>query len=315
MVCLAVKAGGPGTFPEWKTLFADLMPELDVQDWHDTALNPTKVDYVLVWQPEAGRLAQMTNLKAILSAAAGVDHVLADPHLPKNLPIVRMGGDETATQMADYVRWAVFSLLREAPRWYGAQQGHQWARKNTPPTRLSSTTHVGIMGLGNLGSFVARKLVAADFKVFGWARNPKECEGVTCYAGPDGLVPFLQQCDIVVCLLPETPETKGLITYGLLQHLRKPAGFINVGRGPVVVEADLVRALQDGTLHGAVLDVFATEPLPETSALWALPGVLITPHVASEASRPARARYVVSVIKALQAGQSVPLTYNPAQGY
>ena len=315
MVCLAVKAGGPGTFPEWKALFADLMPELEVKDWYDPALNPAQIDYVLVWQPEPGRLAQMGNLKAILSAAAGVDHILADPELPKALPIIRMGGDETATQMADYVRWAVFALLREAALWYGAQQAKQWARKNAPPTRLSSATRVGIMGLGNLGSFVASKLVAADFTVFGWARHQKQCEGVTCYAGPEGLVPFLQQCDTLVCLLPETPETKGLITYSLLQHLRKPAGFINVGRGPVVVEADLVRALQDGTLHGAVLDVFDTEPLPETSPLWAVPGVLITPHVASEASRPARARYVVSVIKALEAGESVPLTYNPAQGY
>lgn len=315
MVCLAVKAGSPATFPEWQALFAELMPGLEVQDWYAPSFDPAQVDYAFVWQPEAGRLAQMGKLKAILSVAAGVDHILADPLLPKGIPIVRMGGDETETQMADYVRWAVFSLLREAPRWHSAQTKACWGRKNMPPTRLSTTTCVGIMGLGHLGAHVAQTLVAAGFKVCGWARHEKQQEGIACYAGAEGLLPFLQQSDIVVCLLPETPETKGIVTYSLLSHIRKPAGFINVGRGAVVMQEDLVRALQDGTLHGAVLDVFETEPQPADSPLWAMPGVLLTPHVASEASRPARARYVVATLAALERGERVDRLYDPAQGY
>lgn len=315
MVCLAVKAGGPGSFEDWHSLFAQRMPQLDVRDWHDPTLNPAQVDYALVWQPEPGRLAQMTALKAILSVAAGVDHILADPMLPKTLPIVRMGGQETCLQMADYVRWAVFALLRDAPRWQAAQHAGHWAYKGKPPTRLSSQTQVGVMGLGNLGGFVASTLVQAGFKVLGWSRHAKELAGVQCYAGAADLNVFLQQCDIAVCLLPETPQTRGLMTYDRFAQLRKPSGFINVGRGDVVVEADLVRALQDGTLHGAVLDVFTTEPLPQQSPLWSTPGLLVTPHVASEASRPARADYVVSVLTALERGDAVPLLYNPAQGY
>lgn len=315
MVCLAIKAGGRAVFPEWKALFAEFMPQLDVRDWYDPHLDLAAVQYALVWEPDPGRLAQMPNLKAVLSVAVGVDHITADPAWPRHVPIIRMGGEETATQMADYVQWAVFSLLREAPRWHVAQQERKWARRGTPPTRLSTQTRVGVMGLGSLGAHVAQRLVQAGFQVSGWARHEKRIDGVTCHAGQEGLPAFLHACDTLVCLLPETAETRGIITYDVLAQLKKPSGFINVGRGALVVEADLLRALQDNTLHGAVLDVFPTEPLPETSPLWQQPGVLITPHVASEASRAARARYSVSVIQALEQGQDVPLLYDPDRGY
>lgn len=315
MACLVVKAGGRSVFPEWKALFAELMPQLDVRDWYDSALDPTEVTYALVWEPDAGRLAQMPHLKAVLSVAVGVDHITADPNRPRHVPIIRMGGAETAIQMADYVQWAVFSLLREAPRWHTGQQERQWTRRGMPQTRLSTETRVGVMGLGSLGGHVAQRLVQTGFQVSGWARHEKYIEGVTCHTGPEGLPAFLGECDTLVCLLPETAETRGIITYDVLAQLKKPSGFVNVGRGALVVEVDLLRALQDETLHGAVLDVFSTEPLPETSPLWGQPGVLITPHVASEASRATRARYVVSVIQALEQGQDVPLRYDAERGY
>ncbi|MFS8369487.1 2-hydroxyacid dehydrogenase [Acetobacter indonesiensis] len=315
MVCLAVKSGGRSAFGEWKSLFATLMPDLDVRDWYDPALDLPAVNYVLVWEPDAGRLAQMPNLKAILSAAAGVDHITSDPTWPRHVPIIRMGGEETAAQMADYVQWAVFSLLREAPRWHVAQKDRQWARRGMPPVRLASETRVGIMGLGHLGAAVAQCLARAGFQVSGWARTPKHCIGVECHAGVEALPAFLQECNMVVCLLPETPQTRGIVTYEVLSQLKKPSGFINVGRGSLVVEADLLRALQDETLHGAVLDVFPTEPLPASSPLWDQAGLLITPHVASEASRRARARYVAETITALESGKAVALRYDPERGY
>ncbi|MCX2563684.1 2-hydroxyacid dehydrogenase [Acetobacter thailandicus] len=315
MLSLIVKAGGPGSFVVWQTIFNRLMPELTVIDWHDKTADLASIDYAFVWQPEPGRLAQMPRLKAILSVAAGVDHILTDPDLPANLPVIRMGGEDTAAQMQDYVRWAVFSLLREAPRWHSAQHKQIWARQGVPPVRLSSETPVGIMGLGALGSAVAQSLVQAGFPVVGWSQHKKSYDHITSYAGTAELETFLRSCSILVCLLPETSLTRGIITCDVLKQLQKPAGLINVGRGRLVVTSDLLRALDDGTLHNAVLDVFEHEPLPAESPLWSHPGVLITPHVASEASRTARAGYVVGVIRAFERGEDVPLRYDPQKGY
>nr|WP_298797400.1 glyoxylate/hydroxypyruvate reductase A [uncultured Acetobacter sp.] len=314
MVCLVIKSGGLAALPEWKALFARLMPQLEVRDWDDPTLDPAHVDYALVWKPEPGRLAHMVNLKAILSAAVGVDHITCDPIWPKTVPLIRMGGEEPALQMEDYVLWAVFSILRDAPTWRVGQQDKVWTRQDGP-ARTSAEMTVGVMGLGSLGAPVAMRLARAGFKVFGWARHAKTLEGVTSYAGTKGLSTFLHACNTLVCLLPETPETIGVVTYDVLAQLRKPAGLINVGRGPLVVEADLLRALNDGTLHTAVLDVFYREPLPVVSPLWAHPRVLITPHAAADSSRPARAEYVASVIQALEQGKDVPLRYDPVRGY
>lgn len=314
MVCLVIKSGGAAALPEWKALFARLMPSLAVRDWNDPAVDPAHVDYALVWKPEPGRLAKMVNLKAILSAAVGVDHITCDPNWPKTVPLIRMGGELPAQQMEDYVLWAVFSILRDAPLWRTGQQEKVWTRQ-TGAARTSADMKVGVMGLGSLGAPVATRLVRAGFQVSGWARHARTLEGVTCYAGTKGLNRFLQGCDTLVCLLPETPETKGIVTYDVLAQLHKPAALINVGRGPLVVEADLLRALNDKTLHTAVLDVFEQEPLPASSSLWAHPRVLITPHIAAEASRASRAEYVAQVIRALEHGQDVPLRYDPARGY
>lgn len=314
MVCLVVRAGGSQVFPHWKQLFADLMPELEVREWDDPTLDPKQVDYALVWQPEPGRLAAMPNLRAILSVAAGVDHVTCDPTWSRAIPLIRMGEEETRVQMADYVLWAVLSLMRDAARWQQGQGQGIWVRRDRRPA-LSSSTQVGVMGLGSLGGYVARRLVAAGFPVAGWARTPRQIEGVVCHAGQDGLAAFVASSHILVCLLPETDETRGLITYDVLSRLRQPSGLVNVARGSLVVEADLLRALEDKSLHGAVLDVFEHEPLPQTSPLWHAPRTLITPHIASEASRPARARQVAATIRALERGEEVPLRYDPQHGY
>jgi glyoxylate/hydroxypyruvate reductase A len=171
------------------------------------------------------------------------------------------------------------------------------------------------MGLGSLGGAVARRLTAAGFDVLGWSRTEHTIEGVSCFWGESQRAAFVAECHVLVCLLPETEQTRGLITYELLEQLRQPSGLVNVARGPIVVEADLLRALEEGILHGAVLDVFDHEPLPPGSPLWHAPRVMVTPHVASEASRPARARQVVQTIRALERGEAVPLRYDPALGY
>lgn len=314
MTCLVVRAGGSRVFPHWKALFAELMPELEVREWDDPTLDPAHIDYALVWQPEPGRLAAMPNLRAILSVAAGVEHVVCDPSWSRSIPLIRMGEEQTRGQMADYVLWAVLSLLRDAPRWQAGQAAGQWVRRERAPL-LSSDMQVGVMGLGSLGEVVARRLAAAGFGVLGWSRSEHRIDDVRCFWGESQRAAFVAECHVLVCLLPETEQTRGLITYELLRQLRQPSGLVNVARGPIVVEADLLRALEDGVLHGAVLDVFDHEPLPPESPLWHAPRVMITPHIASEASRPVRARQVVQTIRALERGEPVPLRYDPARGY
>ncbi|MBO1323618.1 glyoxylate/hydroxypyruvate reductase A [Acetobacter sp. TBRC 12305] len=314
MVCLVVKAGGAKVFGRWKEAFARIAPDLDVREWDDPTLDSARIDYALVWQPERGRLAAMPNLKAILSVAAGVDHVTCDPTWSRAIPLIRMGDDEIRLHMADYVIWAVTSLTRDAARWQQAQAQAQWARRAEFPL-LSAQVHVGVMGLGSVGAYVAQKLAGWGFVVSGWTRTPHTLDGVACYCGSDQFSTFVAQNHILVCLLPETPQTRGLLTYDVFSRLRQPSGLVNVARGPLVVEADLLRALEDGTLRGAVLDVFDREPLPETSPLWHAPRTLITPHIASEASRAARAAKVVATIAALERGEDVPLRYDPERGY
>ncbi|MBB2200657.1 2-hydroxyacid dehydrogenase [Gluconacetobacter tumulisoli] len=314
MVCLAVRAGGHQGFLEWRRLFADLDPGLRVVDWADPALDPATVDFALVWDPEPGRLARMSNLRAILSAAAGVDHITRDPHWPRDVPLIRMGGEETAVQMGDYVLWAVFSLLRDARTLAIGQQNATW-RRAACAVRMSSDVTVGVMGLGNLGAHVARRLAGAGLRVAGWARSPRQMPGIACHAGPEELPAFLRSCDILVCLLPDTPQTRNCVNADMLSHLRRPAGLVNVGRGTLIVDGDVLRALDDGTLFGAVLDVFRDEPLPPASPFWSHPRVTVTPHVAAEASRSARARYVAAIIQAILKGEEVPLRYQPDRSY
>ncbi|GBQ65513.1 D-isomer specific 2-hydroxyacid dehydrogenase [Ameyamaea chiangmaiensis NBRC 103196] len=315
MSCLVVKSGGRRGFADVSAELSRVRPDLEVVAWDDAALDPARVDYAFVWSPEPGGLARFSNLKVIFSSAAGVDHITRDPDWPRHVPIVRMGAADTARQMCDFVLWAALSLLRDARRYAVQQSEARWNRPGDP-ARMAHETRVGIMGLGNLGADVSRHLAHAGFAVSGWSRTAKQIDGVTCHAGPEGLEQFLPTCDILVCLLPDTEHTRGLIDGALLRRLRAPAGFINVGRGPQVVEADLLAALDDGTIGGAVLDVFCEEPLPSNSPFWSHPKVMVTPHIASEASFTARAAYVGALIDRFEAGDTdLPLRYDADAGY
>lgn len=313
MTCLAIRSGGAAALAEWKAAFAPLMPELEVLGWADACAAPERVDFVLAWEPEGAILRRMTGLKAIVSSGAGVDHITRDPLWPRHVPLYRMGDAELGPQMSDYVLWASLCCLRRAWTWRNARQAHEWLA--FPGNRLAGDTTVGIMGLGNLGREVATRLVGAGFRVAGWARSRHEVPGVACHAGEGGFAPFLASVDILVCLLPSTPETRGILGAGTFAALKRGACVVNAGRGSHLVEDDLVAALDAGQLDGAVLDVFMREPLPPENPLWAHPNIIITPHAAAEASRPAKAAHAVRVIRAVLRGEEAPLRYRPERGY
>ncbi len=299
--------------PDWQRYFAETAPDLRVHWWHDPAVQPEDVHYVLPWEPELGRLASLPNLRLILSPAVGVDHITRDPAWPAHLPLVRMGGEEPAQRMGEYVCLACLSLLRGWRRVTAAQAERNWDYFDAD--RCAPEVTVGVMGLGNLGARAAVMLAGLGFNVAGWSRTPKAIAGVACYAGEAERDDFLRQSDILVCLLPDTLETRGAIRAETIALLPPGAAVVNAARGGHVVWEDLAAALDSGQLSGAVLDVFTEEPLPPDHAAWVHPRVTVTPHLASLASRRSRARYVADAIRRFEAGEPLPNLYDPARGY
>jgi len=313
VVTLLVRSGGEQAVPEWRECFQAVDPRIAVHWWADPALRPEAVDYVMVWEPQPGWLASLPRLKVVFSSAAGVDHITCDPAWPRHLPLVRMGGPATAQRMGEFILWSCLSLLRDTRVFALGQAEKAWRYQET--RYYAQDRRVGIMGLGNLGRRAAEMLQATGFPVQGWSRTRKEMPGLRSYAGPDELDAFLATTDILVCLLPSTPETEGLLDARLLAKLPRGAQLVNAGRGSHLRVPDLLAALDSGHLDSALLDVFEVEPLPASSPLWAHPRVTVTPHVASSASRLERARYIAGAIADFEAGRPLPNLYDPERGY
>jgi len=270
----------------WLDQLAKTAPHRTVTLEPDSEADPS-IDYAVVWKQPPGLLSKLPNLKAIFSLGAGVDHVFVDTSLP-NVPIVRVVSPNLTTRMSEYVVWQVLDHHRQG-RLYRAQQAARiWDEDRNQKAAADLT--VGIMGLGELGRDAAAKLRMMGFQVSGWARTEKHIEGVTCYAGSDGLGAFLTSADIFVVLLPLTPETSEILNRDLFARMTKvgPLGapvLINAGRGGLQNEADILTALDQGLLSAVTLDVFQQEPLADDSPLWNHPKVTITPHAAA-ASMP-----------------------------
>jgi len=266
---------------EWQARLQNLLPEMHIVPWHEESA-PLSVDYAAVWKPDPGVLATMTNLKGIVSIAAGIDHLLADPDLPRNVPVVRTTGEQLVLRMIEYVTLHCLRHHRDLDRILSAQADRRWEPFSQPP---ASNRQIGIMGMGVLGSACARSLTALGFNVSGWTRSQpdpaRQIAGVSWFSGAPQLDDFLARTDVLVCLLPRTPETENLLDRSLLRKLPQDACLINVSRGELLVDQDLIDALDEGHLKAATLDVFREEPLGADHAFWTHPDILVTPHVAS----------------------------------
>jgi glyoxylate/hydroxypyruvate reductase A len=253
------------------------------------------------------------NLKAIFSLGAGVDHLFRDADLPAGVPVVRLVDKALTRNMTEYVVHWVLHYHRGFPQYAELQRRGEWRALPVPdpPERK----RVGIMGLGVLGGDVARALLGLGFTVAGWSRTPKQIDGVESFAGDAGLVPFLSRLHNLVCLLPLTPETEGIIDRQTLSALPPGAFVINVARGGHLVEEDLLAALDAGHIAGATLDVFRTEPLPEDHPFWHHPRVVVTPHVASQTDPRSAADEVAANIRRIRAGQPPINIADPTRGY
>ena len=295
----------------WRQALSMEMPELEVRTEGDLG-NPAEIDYALVYWPPHGLIASLPNLKAILSIAAGCDHILADPQLPPDLPIVRMVDDYLAAMMAEYSVYGVLHFHRDMHYYRNEQLAKRWSR-GWP--LYTADTVVGVLGLGAVGGECARKLAALGFQVHGWSRRHKYMVGVTCHNGADGLLKMAAQCRFLVCVLPLTSQTEGIINASLLAAMPAGGFVINIARGGNLVDDDLLAALDSGHLGGAFLDVYNEEPLPPAHPYWHHHKVWMTPHVAGELVPRSCAKSVVSSIRLIEAGQPVPNLLDKVQGY
>lgn len=278
--------------------------------------DPAGIDYIFIWKPKLDAFDGLTGLKAVLSLGAGVDALLRHPGLPDK-PIVRFVDGDLTQRMSDYVLANVTMHTRLWSRFKADQEAKRWVQFY-PPAAWEAT--VGIMGLGVLGLDVIRHLKAFGYRLRGWSRSPKAIEGVETFAGSETFAAFLGGVDILVNLLPLTAETQSILNYETFSKLHRHGltdgpVVINAGRGGHQREADLVRALTDGTLRAASLDVFEVEPLPKTSPLWELPNCFITPHIAAASTEKTGVAYFSKVIVEHEAGKPLPNVVDVARGY
>ncbi len=284
---------------DWQAELEKLLPEVEFRVWPDLG-DPTEIEAALVWRPKPGLLEQLPNLKLILSLGAGVDHILADPALPPGVPIVRLVDPHMTAAMSEYVQLQVLRLHRQDPAYRTQQQARLW---QPLPQPSAAERRVGVLGMGVLGSDAALKLKVLGFDVAGWSRAERKLPGVPSFCGADGLAALLRRSEILICLLPLTPATAGLLDAARLALLPRGAALVNCARGAHLVDLDLLAALDSGQLAAAVLDVFRDEPLPPEHPFWRHPRILVTPHVAAATHPPTAAVAVADNLRRLREGR------------
>lgn len=300
-----------GLYAAFRAEAERLWPDVQVRLWPNVP-DPADVVALAAWFPPPGLAESLPNLRLVCSIAAGVEHVLQRLPVPIQLPVTRIVDPGLAVGMAEYVLWAVLYYHRALDRALQQQAQRVW---QMPVQKTPAQTHVGVMGLGVLGGHIAQVLQAQGFVVSGWSRSAHAIDGVCTYAGPDALDDFLQAPDVLVCLLPLTPETRFILGKDLFGRLKPGAALVHCGRGEHLVVDDLLQALDQGTLRGAVVDVFAQEPLAASSPLWVHPRVVVTPHMASGAQASVIVAQVLDNLQRVRSGQPLLNAVDAAAGY
>jgi glyoxylate/hydroxypyruvate reductase len=316
-LALLVHGGTDNWSPErWKIRFDDVCRDRRVLLLPDAAFDPAEIHYAAVWKPAHGELAAFPNLRAIFNLGAGVDALMADERLPK-VPLVRVAVSDLTDRMTEYVVLHMLMHHRQELYLRASQWEKRWAPKFQWP---ASAVSVGIMGLGTLGANAADVVKRLGFRVSGWSRSPRQIGGIEGFHGEAQLDAFLRRTDILVCLLPLTPDTRQILNRQLFAklHRNSPMGapvLINAGRGGLQNEADILACLDDGTLGAASLDVFAQEPLPADSPFWTHSRVVLTPHNAADTDPEEISKYVARQIERFEAGAPLENVVDRARGY
>lgn len=286
-----------------------LAPDLDL--WHPGDAGAASAEVAISWAPPAEIFRGLPRLRLIHSIGAGADRILSAASA-LDVPVCRIVDDQQARSMAQYVAWGVLNYHRDFDAIRANQKARAWVRSREQ--RTSRGTVVGIMGMGLMGRTVAALLAQFGFSVRGWSRRRGEVAGVRCYDESE-LDEFLAATQILVCLLPLTPGTRGILSRDLFRRLPPGARLIHAGRGEHLVEDDLLEAVNTGQLGGALLDVFPREPLPDDDALWTNSKIVVTPHIAAISSSETVAGQIVANVRRLCAGLQLDNEVKRAFGY
>jgi glyoxylate/hydroxypyruvate reductase len=305
-----VYKGEPRRGAVWAEQFSRKLPQLPFRTWPVIG-DAREVRFLAAWQPPEHIAWTFPNLEVLFSVGAGVDQFDFST-LPPQLHVVRMVEPGLIACMTEYVAWAALSLHRQAPLYLRQQRRGEWKEH---PVRPASTRRVGVMGIGSLGRAALGQLRQLGFDCAGWNRSRRSEPGVRCYAGDAELHEFLARTDILVCLLPLTAETRGILDRRVFDALPEGAALVNAGRGGHLVQADLLAALDDGRLSAAILDVCEPEPLPQGHPFWDHPGIWLTPHVASATQAETGAEALLDNLRRYQAGLPLEGLVDRARGY
>lgn len=294
----------------WQALCAEQAPERRFGLWPDNAPD-SSVHYLIAWQPSADIYRHFPDLRVLFSIGAGVDQ-LDLAAVPPELAVVRMIDPGLTQGMVEYVTCSVLALQRDLPCYLAQQRERRW---QPLPQRAATATRVGIMGLGELGRASLEPLRQLGFACHGWTRSKRPSLGIPVYSGHAELPDFLAQSDILVCLLPLTDETRGLLSSSLFDRLPAGAGLVHAGRGEQLVSRDLLDALDRDRLRAAIVDVVETEPLPEADPLWGHPRLWLTPHIASATQSDTAFDAILANIRRYEAGQPMHGVVDRQRGY
>lgn len=300
----------PARAPHWQTLFAEHAPDIEWRAWPDIG-NPEEVEYLAAWQAPDDLTQLLPNLKVLFALSAGVDQ-LDLSRLPADLPVVRLLDPGITRGMCEYATWAVLSLHRDMLRYREQQAARRWQAHLLQP---AENRRVGVMGLGTQAQQILATLAPVGFALSGWARSVHEIEGVDCFAGQAQLSAFLGQCDILLCVLPLTEQTEGILDRNLFALLPRGAGLVNMGRGGHLVEGDLLEALESGQLGGAILDVLQVEPAAADHPFWGHPQVVLTPHVAAMTQPASAFGVLLENIRRFERGERMVGQIDRNRGY
>lgn len=296
---------------EWRRLLRQRLPDIEVRVCPDTG-PVDDIEVVLAWKPPRGLLATFPRLKLICSLGMGVDHLLSDPELPLDIPIARLVDRNMVEQMSEYALYAVLHFHR---RFYVYERFQRERRWRELPLQDTQARRIGVMGMGVTGRDSASKLAALGFGVTGWSRTPKQVPGVRCLHGQEALGALLADSEILLITLPLTAETAGILDARRLRLLPRGSYVINMARGSLIVEADLLQALDEGQVAGAFLDVTEQEPLPPEHPLWTHPSVRLTPHIAGLTNPRTAVEPIAENIRRLRAGKPLLDLIDAARGY
>ena len=301
-------AGSNGT--AWIAALSRALPEARIDGWPEMPAD--QADYALVWKPPQELIGALRRPKAVFNLGAGVDGIPECPELPPGVALVRLEDAGMAAQMAEYACHAVLRRYREFDTYAEQQRAATWRPRRRVDKRSFG---VGILGLGLLGRSVAEAICPFGFPLSGWSRARKSVPGVTAYAGPGELDSFLGNAQVLICLLPLTRETRGLLDRRTLSRLPRGGYVVNIARGPIIVNEDLLALIDEGHLSGAMLDVFHDEPLPATHPFWHHPRVTVTPHVSASTLVDESVAQIVEKIRRFEAGLPVSGMVTRDRGY